>query len=168
MKPRKSFLRKQHIEEEMNLQITSMADIFMIILVFLLKGYSTGAVEVQVSSGMTLPVATAGETAVQALKVEISESAILVESKPAAKIEKFIISKSDVGENGTSKSLSAILNQERQKQLLIAKSNPSVKVDPRIIVIADQRAPYSTIKAVLASAAVNGYTDFKLAVVRKD
>jgi biopolymer transport protein ExbD len=41
-----------------------------------------------------------------------------------------------------------------------------VKVDPKILVIADQRAPYQTIKSVLASAAVHGYTDFKLAVVK--
>ena len=41
----------------------------------------------------------------------------------------------------------------------------SVSKSP-IIVIADQRAPYSTVKSVLASAALNGYTDFKLAVVR--
>jgi hypothetical protein len=52
--------------------------------------------------------------------------------------------------------------------LLIAKANTDVKVDSKVVVIADQRVPYITIKSVLASAAVQGYTDFKLAVVRGD
>ena len=33
-------------------------------------------------------------------------------------------------------------------------------------IVADERAPYATIQTVLASAALYGYTDFKLAVVK--
>ena len=50
--------------------------------------------------------------------------------------------------------------------MLIAKNNSDVKLDPRIIIVADQKVPFVTIRTVLASAAVNGYTDFKLAVVQ--
>ena len=53
------------------------------------------------------------------------------------------------------------LERERQRELLIAKTNSDVKIDPKIMIVADQRAPYITIKSVLASAALNGYTDFK-------
>jgi biopolymer transport protein ExbD len=82
-----------------------------------------------------------------------------------ATIEDFAFQAADLGQNGTSKALVEALEKERQRELLIAKSNPEVKVDPRIVVVADQRVPYSTIKTVLASAAIEGYTDFKLAVV---
>ena len=72
---------------------------------------------------------------------------------------------SDLKKNGTSATLSESISKERKRQLIIAKSNSDVKIDAKIIVIADQHAPYQTIKTVLASAAIHGYTDFKLAVI---
>jgi len=100
--------------------------------------------------------------------VEITENAIAVEGQPITTLSGFKFDGTDVQGNFVSKSLSASLEKERKRQLLIAQGNAEVKVDPKIVIIADQRAPYSTIKSVLASAAVNGYTDFKLAVVKPE
>lgn len=152
---------------EMELQITSMADIFTILLVFLLKSYSAGTT-IAPSSGLILPNAFAAESPVEALKVEVSEKAISVEGQPVTNLVKFGFDSADMKANGVSTSLSAALEKERQRQLLIAKANSDVKVDSRIVVISDQKVPYSTIKTVLASAALNGYTDFKLAVIKAE
>ena len=165
---KKTFKKRPHLNQEMALQITSMADIFTIILVFLLKGYSTGAIQLTPTQGLFLPEAQAGQATVEALKVEISEKGVQVEGKYVASLQNFSFAPSELEKNGSSKGLGAMLAQERKRQILISKSNSDVKLDPRIIVIADQRAPYSTIKTVLASAAVHGYTDFKLAVLRGD
>lgn len=160
------FKKRSPQSQEMSLQITSMADIFTILLVFLLKSFASGAVNVTPSAGTLLPEAHAGETAVEALKVEISEKAVLVEGQPVAELKSFKFSPGDLQGNGSSKVLGQALEKERQRQLLIAKSNSDVKVDPKILIVSDQRVPYSTVKSVLASAALNGYTDFKLAVVK--
>ena len=165
---KKSLFKKRHDSDEMSLQITSLADIFVIILVFLLKSYSTGAVNLSPSKGMLLPQSQASEANVEALKVEISEASVSIEGQPVAELKGFKFDQSDLQGNGSSNHVSAALDRQRQRQLLIAKSNSDVKVDPKIIVVADQRAPYSTVKSVLASAALNGYTDFKLAVVKGD
>jgi len=165
---KKSLFKKHRQSEEMALQITSMADIFTILLVFLLKSYATSAVNIAPTSGMQLPSAQAGEATVEALKVEISQSAVQVEGKPVASLKDFKFEGTDIQGNGTSKSVSSALERERQRQILIAKNNSDVKVDAKIMVIADQRTPYSTVKSVLASAALNGYTDFKLAVVKPE
>lgn len=165
----KSFLKKRPaLNEEMSLQITSMADIFIIVLVFLLKGYSTGAISVAPSAGLSLPKAVTQDASVEALKVEITETGVQVEGQHVAKLEQFRFEKADLQSSGTSTTLGQAISRQREKQLLIAKSNTDVKVDSKILILADQRAPYSTIKTVLASAAVNGYTDFKLAVVKGD
>ena len=159
---------RPQLNGDMELQITSMADIFTILLVFLLKSYATSAANVTPTAGMVIPEAHAGDTPVEALKVEISEKAVSVESQPIVNLEKFAFDPADMSQNGASKLLSTALEKERQRQLLIAKANSDVKVDPKIIIVADQRVPYSTIKTVLASAAVQGYTDFKLAVIKGD
>jgi biopolymer transport protein ExbD len=150
----------------MALQITSMADIFTIILVFLLKSYATSAVTVSPSAGTLLPEAQAGDAPVEALAVEISKDAIQVDNQLAVKLNGFAFDASDLQGNGVSTTLSKVLEQHRNRQLLIAKSNTDVKVDSRIVILSDQKTPYSTIKSVLASAALHGFTDFKLAVVR--
>lgn len=160
--------KKRHASEEMSLQITSLADIFVILLVFLLKSYATSAVNLSPSQGMLLPSAQAAEASVEALKVEISETAVSVEGQPVATLKNFRFEPSDLQQNGVSNALSKTLDRERQRQLMIAKANSDVKVDPKILVVSDQRVPYATVKSVLASAALHGYTDFKLAVVKGD
>lgn len=152
---------------DMELQITSMADIFTILLVFLLKSYATGAANITPDKGMTLPQAqNTDSSAVEALKLHVSKEAVQIEGAPVAALKEFAFDPADLGQNGVSTALSAALKRERDRQLLIAKANSDVKVDPKIIVVSDQETPYSTIKTVLASAAVNGYTDFKLAVIK--
>ena len=163
---KKKLFKRRHESDEMSLQITSMADIFTILLVFLLKSYATGAVQVTPSSGLMLPEAQAADMEIQALKVEVSETAVQVEGQAVTALSRFRFDGADLQANGTSKTLSEALEKERQRGLMIAKANADVKVDPKILVIADQRVPYQTLKSVLASAALNGYTDFKLAVVK--
>lgn len=165
---RKGFARRHMAGEDMSLNITAMADIFVVILVFLLKGYSTSALNITPTAGLSLPSAFAEEQNIEALKVEIAENGVLIEGKPSLPLTNFEFTPSDRQANGSLKPLSAAFETERKRQLLIAKANSDVKVDSRVMVIADQRAPYATIKAVLASAAVHGYTDFKLAVARGD
>ncbi|MGK5084948.1 biopolymer transporter ExbD [Bdellovibrionota bacterium FG-1] len=165
-KKRGLFHRKSAGEQEMSLQITSLADIFVILLVFLLKGYATGVVSLSPSKGLLLPEAQASEANVDALKLEVSETSVSIEGQSVAGLAAFRFEASDLQTNGASTILSKALERARQHQLLIAKSNSDVKVDPKIIVIADQRTPYVTIKSVLASAAIQGYTDFKLAVIK--
>jgi biopolymer transport protein ExbD len=165
---KKGMFSKRRESEDMALQITSLADIFVIILVFLLKSFATSSINLAPTKGMMLPEALASEVAVEALKVEISANAIQVEGQPVAELQNFKFDTSDIKANGSSTVLSKALERERQRQLLIAKANSDVKVDAKIMIVADQNAPYSTVKSVLASAALNGYTDFKLAVVKGD
>lgn len=161
---RKSFLKHAPQSDTMSLQITSMADVFIIVMVFLLKSYASGTLDVTPSNGVTLPSARHTDGAAQALKVEVSENSILVENQPVAGLHHATFDPGDLGAGGVSKALTGALQRERARELLIARSNPDVKFDSRITVVADQHVPYTTIKTVLASAATQGFTDFKLAV----
>lgn len=148
---RKTFLKSRQLPEQMNLQITSMADIFIIVLVFLLKSYASGAQELEVAKGIQLPQAQSKDQTVKALRIEVAENAILIEGRAVAHIQHYAFERSDIDESGASRSLKAAM----------ARATDSAK----LIVVADQRAPYASVRTVLASAAIQGYTDFKLAVV---
>lgn len=164
---RRGFLKRPLQSEESSLQITSMADIFTILLVFLLKSYTTGAINVTPSKGVLLPQAQAAEANFEALKVEISPDAVQIEGQPVANLNRYQFDARDLSQ-GASQTVSKAFEKERKRQLTIAAANSDVKIDPRIIVLADEHVPYNTLKSVLAAAALQGYTDFKLAVVRGD
>ncbi len=150
---------------EMSLNITAIADIFTVLLVFLLMGFSSGTVNIVPSAGLNLPGSNASASQIEALKIEISRTSIQVETKPILTLEDYRARANEVGADGTLRALNEALKVERTRQIALAGANSDVKLDARVVLIADKKVPYSTIKSVLASAAVQGYTDFKLAVV---
>lgn len=149
----------------MSLQITSMADIFIIILVFILKSYASGTVNLTPSAGLTLPAAAGGSEVIESLRIEVSKTAVLVDDTPMLMLESGAIPKKDLKDDGTLTSLTQALKKVRDKQVLIAQNNSDVKVDAKVLIIADQDIGYGTLKPVLATAASEGFTDFKLAVI---
>lgn len=152
---KKSYLPHVAKKEQMELQITSMADIFVIILVFLLKSYSVEGLPYEPSVALNPPVAKGRVEKTEALKVEIAKDAVALGGKPVASMSAYKFGKLD--EEGASTILRSAL----------AKAKPTALAGPKgskLIVVADQGAPYETIKAVLASAASEGYLDIQLAV----
>ncbi len=161
----KKLKKRGHNSTEMNLQITSMADIFTILLVFLLKGYTTSSVTITPSNDLFLPTANASDAPADALKVEVAANGVQIDGGLALPLTQYKFVQTDLTQSGTSQTLTAIFEKLRARQLSIAKNNTDVKIDSKMIVIADKNTPYSTLKTVLASGATHGYTDFKLAVV---
>jgi biopolymer transport protein ExbD len=173
---RRRFSRKARPKEEMTLQITSMADVFTIILVFLLKSFSTG-ISAITPNNVTLPEVKTASEAVESLKIEVSKNAILMDGKLITKLTDFHFDQTDLEKDLTPRSLNTALVQEMQKH-----KTPNVKAGDRepssvtpggsfpatpetLLVLSDQEAPYSVLKIVLASATNAGFSDFRLVVV---
>ncbi|MEO5970263.1 MAG: biopolymer transporter ExbD, partial [Bdellovibrionia bacterium] len=144
--------KKSHVSSEMALQITSMADIFTIILVFLLKSFAMSPVNISPPAGMMIPEAEAGALSKEALKLEITQNGVQVESKPVAALQNFRFAPGEVLANLSSQSVNTALEKERKRQELISQANADVKADSKILIIADKKVPYVTVKSVLASA----------------
>jgi biopolymer transport protein ExbD len=154
---KKSFLPATQKNEQMALQITSMADIFVIILVFLLKSYSVEGLPYEPSLALNPPTAKGRIEKTDALKVEISKNAVNLGGKSVSAMETFKFAKKDIDGEGASSSLRRALAKNRRGALEGPKG-------AKLIVVADEGAPYETIKAVLASAATEGFRDIQLAV----
>jgi biopolymer transport protein ExbD len=155
---RRLFGKRKTVKESgaVALQITSMADIFTILLVFLLKGIASDALAISPSNGTNLPNGI-NTTAIMepALMVELSTSGVLVEKE-------FVSDYTDF-----EKPLNERLSKEREKQNLISKANDSVKADDRVIILSDQKVPFSTVKIVLRTLAQNGYSEVKFGVIKE-
>lgn len=149
----------------MSLQITSMADIFTILLVFLLKGLASDAIQIAPANATTLP-AGAHATSIPeiALQVEITKADLLVEKEK-------LIALADIPKglqaDQTIPDLTQRLIKERERQKLISQSNDSVKVSNQVIILADQSVPFSMIKPVLKTLAAQGYSEVKFAAIKE-
>ncbi len=165
---RKNKLRKNKRkvqEDDLELQITSLADILIIVLVFLLKNYSAGleaVTDFSLPEGLNLPVAQIGGKSSKGIQVEVMESGIQINGETAAPLVGFRFPEADLNDdltdNGTSINLIQYLSQALDKK----------EKNTKVWIVADRRAPYATIQTVLASAALSGYEDFRLAVVKEE
>ncbi len=141
---------------DVSLNITAMADIFVVLLVFLLKSYASGAMTIMpAAGGLSLPAANAKSEHVEALKIEISQSDLVVEGKQVIPLSDFNFPQNDLNKAGFSNKLFEVITE--------IKKSASITTD-NVIILADRRAPYSSLKVIMASAAGAGLTNFKLAV----
>lgn len=161
------FTRPFQTKEEMTLQITPMADVFTILLVFLLKSFSVGISSISPSQSMTLPSAKAADQMVEALKIEISNDQILLDNKHVSSLENFKLAAEDVEADGTIRSLNNILLAENKKILPTTEDGKPSGPSP-ILVMADEKTPYNTVHTVLSTLAKRGHPDFKLVVVEEN
>lgn len=157
--------------EEVALQITSMADIFTILLVFLLKSYAVSATNISVGKDVRLPSARGGQDQVEAIKVEVHGSGITIEGVSVVEYQNFQPSNSDLSAAGTLPVLIQELKKERERQKVLASARgdaPNTEKDSKLLVVADKDVPYRLLKIVLASANEQDFTDYKLVVVQEE
>ncbi len=73
--------KRLRIKDRFELQLTSMMDMLVIIVVFLLKSYAATSVAFATSAKITLPISTAEELPADALNLAIEPGAILLDDK---------------------------------------------------------------------------------------
>ncbi len=163
MKKQIGFIKRRPKSGDIALQITSMADIFMILLVFLLKSYASSLTTVSPSAVMTLPNSPTNVKGVikDTLKLEIASDLVLIDQKPVIKLVNFEFPEEDQGDFGVSESVARVLKDQRSLK-------PEANADSSLVVMADERVPYSTIKRVVASAAQAGFVDLQLVVIEPE
>jgi biopolymer transport protein ExbD len=161
---KKAGKKREPVSGDMGLQITSLADILMIVLIFLLKSVASGLSDqetIKVAGNIKLPTVQNGGGAKDGLKVEISGDKVEVAGQPVAHLQKFRFPASDLNNDMNESSTARSLNSAFRKSFKNEKDEA-----PIVWIVADQQAPYTTIQTVIASAALQGYQEFKLAVVR--
>jgi biopolymer transport protein ExbD len=151
------------MRDEASIQITSMADVFMILLVFLLKTFSTGLNNITPSNDVILPVAHSEDGIAEALKIEITPNNILVDDHPITMMKDYRPDDTDIEGDGSPRSLNTALMHERKRNPASADSTSSLT--SQVLVLADQNTPFITIRSVMTAAEHSGFKQFKLVVV---
>ena len=157
-------LRKKHKTDpgEAHLQLTSMMDMFTIILVFLLKTYSTHGQLINPSADLTLPSSVIQHIPEQGLDVTISLDWILVNGNPVeqtanvASMDGYMVP-----------ALQAQL-QNYANEALKMEELYGVKFSGKVTIQGDRKLPYKLLMKVMATCGQTNYPNMRLVVYQEE
>ena len=158
-------MRKARSQSDAKLNITSMMDMFTIILVFLLKSFSTQGQLVTPATGLLLPTSTVERGANPALGVRISASAIAVEDNVVIGAEEFRA----IGEQSgfliprLHEALARYAAETRRAAEMFGQ-----EFSGDITIHGDVEVPYAVLTRVMYTCGQAGYPNMNLVVYRQE
>jgi len=181
---------RKRIVKDFELPLTSMMDILVIILVFLLKSYSTSTNSFTTVPGLKLPLSGSPEQPADSLQVIITPEGMTFENE---RVVEFVVSalsagaatddeasyafkKADLDEGGRRivPLYDALVKAREKAELLRAKSkardeqgNP-LPFDGVLAIQADKRVKYDTIRKIMYTAATAGYKTFRFLAMARE
>lgn len=166
-----SFAKKRKkLPSSFKIQITSMVDMFVILLVFLIKSYSTSPVQITPSNDIRLPASVTTVAPEDLLKLMVSKKGIFVDELKIVDFESGVISRKDLDPSDDKfiPALFKALDEQAKKTLAIAKVNNQLAFEGKILMQADRDLEYDMLEKVMHTSAVAGYSDVKFAVLSSD
>lgn len=192
MSRRKRYELNANRNSTFGLNITSMTDMFTIMLVFLLQSYSTAELQVTPDLGQELPVSNSDANPVQALQISVTRNELKIEDRVIASLQSEDFTRKDVDPNDTNfikplfEALQKAAKDEKAKdekyQANLAAGTPEMMKDShgnmvptgkpnpgilegRILVKADQNLSYGVLRKVMYTASMAGFPKLKMATV---
>ncbi|MAF78351.1 MAG: hypothetical protein CME63_16910 [Halobacteriovoraceae bacterium] len=167
----KRFNIRKSTDKELDVDITSLLDILVILLVFLLKSYNASDLKLEVAKNIELPKSKSMTLGNMAVIVQVSgEKDIWINNKKigrylASEGEKIEVLYSALEEEGK-KQDNAIkelettqATQSDKGALATRKANRK-----RVNIVMDQSLPYEVLRRVMHTSAMAGFPEFKFIV----
>jgi biopolymer transport protein ExbD len=163
-------------EEEGGLTITSMMDMMTIILVFLLKSYSTDDISVAGSEDLVLPVSTTQVRPELAVNLVVTKSMVVVDGMEVLRLTE------EADEENPGDMVIAVPGDEKKGQLitrlydrLLEKAEDAKQLAEmtgsedhefkgRILLQCDKDLPFSVIREVMYTAGQAQFSEFRFVV----
>lgn len=157
---RKRFSPDIKRNQTFGLNITSMTDMFTILLVFLLQNYSTNEVQLDPIADIRLPSSNTEKNPVDGIKINLSLKELHFDRLKLANVKDNKIESAAIDPNDSN--FIKPLFDELQK---FNKENEKSKKIGKILFQADQDLPYSAIRKVMYTASMAGYPNLKMITV---
>lgn len=166
--PKKEKRKKRQLEDPGGLTMNSLMDIMTILLVFLLKSYSTDPVQLKAAPDLKPPFSTSLLKPVQSTTLTVTLNNILVDDKPVMKVEEGgTIPEADLESGGFLVSpLYDSLTSAVDHQKKVQKFNKQSKFEGIITIISDRHVPFSLLTKVMYTAGQAEFSRFKFMVVK--
>jgi biopolymer transport protein ExbD len=145
-----------------SLNLTSLMDIFTILVFFLLVNSSNNQ-QLPDNKNITLPESTAKERPEEILTVQVSDQSIIVQGKRIAQVPAILQSDEEVVP-----ALVEELNRRAENTLPIGGAqNEGEQGQRKIMILGDRKIPYKLLQKIMLSCNRTDYTRISFAVLRK-
>lgn len=141
--------------EPMELDITSLLDVLVILLVFLLKSYNASDLKLDLVKDLVVPNSDARTLGHHAITIQIDKE------------KKIYVNKKEIGlavETGTNSALLRTLKELKEEEKLRVPASNLKKEVKNINLVFDESLPYEVMKSIMHTSAIAGYTEFKFIV----
>jgi biopolymer transport protein ExbD len=163
---RKKHQRRFH-SPKADISINSLLDVLSVILMFLLKSYTSSSVVLKQSKELNPPFSSSGIAAEDSTAVTITLKDILLQDKPIAQLENGKVMDRDTSHAGMLiEPLFSALQDEVQHQRKIEARNPKAPFKGIVTIIADRNVPSPVIMEVMYTAGLAEYGKFKFLLVK--
>ena len=158
---KKKIINKKDRNNE--LDITSLLDILVILLVFLLKSYNASELKVNLAKKMTLPVSESRDLGHQHVLIQVNgEGELFMNNEKLGLVN----SRSPESIAFLSKELLKVKKKIEQERGIasVNMSEKELEENSKVNILFDQETPYEVMNKVMNTTAENGFAHFKFIV----
>jgi len=157
--------RRKRKSSLLELEMTSLLDVITTLLIFLLFGYNSSGIEINVPKEITLPKSISKDFNHDAVKIMVAQDAIWVDAKKIIDLSKG----DELSTDQEGRRIIPLFDElVAQKELIRAteKSSPrATKFSGLVNLIVDKSIKYSFVKKILYTTAEAGYKEYKFVVM---
>jgi biopolymer transport protein ExbD len=147
------------------LMLTSMMDMFTIILIFLIFSFSENPETLRLDKNLELPRSSAQSGYQKTIQIELSKKELRLDGEVMAEVQgRQIIGLAP--DDLTSSTLYQRLETKRSEQVAAARDRQPGQA-PHILFLCDQSYSFKTINNVIKTAGMAGYPNFQFAVLEE-
>lgn len=160
--------RSRRLSQNQGLNITSMMDMFTIILVFLLKSFGESSVELKVNPNINLPSSISSKAPVNVVSLVVDKSSILIEDQYVldhvnGKIPSQYLEDNNLKILPLYKKL--LTFAKLQKKFSPKKTK---EVAGKILLQMDKNLNFEILRQVMYTAGMAGFDNFKFLTTKKE
>lgn len=145
--------KKREKKEDMELDITSLLDVLVILLVFLLKSYNASDLKLNLVKDLVVPGSDARKLGHTAITVQVSRD------------KKIFVNNQEIAVAISGGENTVLL--EKLKELKAQEDGRNIASDKKIKnvnLVFDEELPYEIMKSVMHTSAIAGFSEFKFIV----
>jgi biopolymer transport protein ExbD len=168
-KKKRKFKKHRAHEKKLDISINSLLDILSVILVFLMKSYSTTTVQIKPSKELQVPFSWSANIVEESTSITVTLKHILMDDKPVITLEDGKIAEQDLSSGGLLiDKLFEKLQDDVAHQKKIEQRNAKAKFKGVVTIICDRYVPFPLLAQVMYTAGQAEYGQFKFALIRAE
>ena len=145
------------------LMLTSMMDMFTIILIFLLFSFSENPEDLKLDKDLELPTSTAEGEYHETIKIVLSQNELRLNDEVMAAVQ----GRQIAGLSNNNLESSSLFQGLKTFRIESEKSENGQEPPTHVLFLCDKSHPFQTINRVIKTAGLAGYPNFQFAVLEE-